>query len=296
MRVGVIENLFLVAALMSVTEKEGKKNSSLAIDLAEVGSNVGPKTDNVMDMLNEASDSSGENSTNRITLFPPSVIYLGDDTKEDKFKKGDKRPGEDIFADFVTLKNQCTHLLSPYLKPSEIKWDLLKGINLAGKSNADIQAAFQKENIRDHVFKNLCDQFAAMIAPFLGKEDRAIRLLLVRSSSSNHFGKLRDRYLEKNPVIESMNVSIPESKLYVKEGRGTTKLHEPIEVNGVKFVPAFNAWEIDNGRDDASKIDEDGDGVDNGVDMNAAEEGLNPELFSVEDSEGNSVEGEISLG
>lgn len=278
-KIGVNEKVYVAAAEVKINDKDQK---SLAIGFAEIGQEVNAKPANVLDLLNEGSDESGDSNLTNIIIFPPSVVYLGDSFDGTK-SKDDPRDGKDIFDDFVDIKNQLAHILKRFIPEKEIKFDLLKGIPVAGKDPAAIVAAFAKPAICAHIFKNLCEQFIAMITKYVGDQSKGSRLFLVRTSPTKHFGTIRKRYLGQNPFFEDNAISIPESKMYTKQTKGTTKLHDAVVVNEVAYVPNFNAYELKNNLDSGLPIQSD-DEDDASVDMGEESAGLSPELFDAGDS------------
>lgn len=277
-KIGVNEKVYLAAA--EVKEND-KKQKSLNIGFAEIGQEVNAKPTNVLDMLNEGSDATGDTNLTNIIIFPPSLVYLGDSFDGTK-SKGDAREGKDIFNDFVELKNQLVHILKRFLPEKEIKFDLMKGINISATTSPEqIMAAFTKENVANVVFNNLCNQFLAMAKSFIGDQSKGSRLFLVRTSQTKHFGTIRKRFLAENPFFESNAIAIPTSKMYTKKTKGTTKLHTEteVEIDGIVYVANFNAYELKNGLDSAAVISDDGDDSDSDVDMGEVSAGLSPELF-----------------
>lgn len=283
-KIGVNEKVYVAAAEVKTNDNDQK---SLSIGFAEIGQEVNTKPANVLDLLNEGSDESGDSNLTNIIIFPPSVVYLGDSFDGTK-SKDDPREGKDIFDDFVDIKNQLAHILKRFMPEKEIKFDLLKGIPIAGKDPSAIVAAFAKANIAAHIFKNLCEQFIGMLTKYIGDQSKGSRLFLVRTSQTKHFGTIRKRYLGQNPFFEDNAISISESKMYTKQTKGTTKLHDPVIVNDVAYVPNFNAYELKNGLDSGLPIQADED--DSSVDMGEESTGLSPELFDAGDSNEESSE------
>lgn len=281
-QIGVNQNVFLAQAEKSVNEET--KLVSLALGFSEVGTEVKEKgKGSALDLLNDSSDSSGESNITKVVLFPPSIVYQFDDTKNDAYKKDDPRPGKDVLEDFITLKNQCVHLLKRFMPEKQVKFDLLAGINLGNSTQDQIVAAFAKEPVRNAVFNNLCNQLSKQAEPFIGDQTKPSRLFLTRSSQTNHFGTIRKKFLDRNPFFEDQNVSIPESKMFTEQKKGTTGLHPAIEVDGRKFVPNFSAWELQKGLDSGAVISDDEEGTAEGVTLEDATAGLSPELFTVTD-------------
>lgn len=288
-KIGANEKIYL--SLVEKQTNEETKQFSLAVGFSELGTEVATKSNNPLDLLNDSSDTSGESNVTKVVLFPPSVVYLSDDSRNDKWKKDDPRPGKEVFDDFLTLKNMCSHILKRFMTDKEIKFDLLKGINVAGKSAEQIVQAFAKPEVRDHVFNNLIQQFTAMAEKFIGDQTKISRLFLVRTSMNNHFGTLRRKYLDRNPFFEDGTIGIKESNMYTEKKKGTTGLHEPIEIDGRQFVPNFSAYEIQKGLDSGAPIAADGEETeDAAISMDNAEAGLSPSLFTVGDEGTDSTE------
>lgn len=288
-KIGVNEKVYVAAAEVKENDKNQK---SLALGFAEIGQEVNAKPENVLDLLNEGSDESGDSNLTNIVIFPPSVVYLGDSFDGTK-SKDDPREGKDVFDDFVDIKNQLVHILKRFIPEKEIKFDLLKGIPINGKEPAAIVAAFAKLNIAEHIFKNLCGQFIAMITQFIGDQSKSSRLFLVRTSQTKHFGTIRKKYLGQNPFFEDTAISIVESKMYTKQTKGTTKLHDAVVVNEIAYVPNFNAYELKNGLDSSAPVQSDSDS-DDSVDMGDEAVGLSPELFDASSEAAGDNDGELS--
>ena len=242
MNIGVNENVLVAKA-----EKNDK--GTLEITFSQLGGDVKDKkkASSLAEQMGEGSDTSGNDGDGqRFMMFKPTITTFDD---PDKVKEG-----KDIFAAFMDLKNQLAHILLRFGTEKSVKFSPFAGTGVSLTDDAKLLAAMETEAVCEKVYENLVSQFMSQIKPFLNREDKLSRLFLVRKSADSNFSVLRKKYLGNQPFFEDMAIPVNVSKMYTKKTDKATSFHEPIEVEGIKYVPAFTEkYEIKNGLDDPSR-------------------------------------------
>lgn len=133
----------------------------------------------------------------------------------------DERPVKNIVEDIKNLRTQLTFILSHYTTTDNIEWDLYKGSDITTENQKDalVTAAGLKV-----VYDNLIDQFIAQMKDF-ADDSKLFRVILVRSSKKSHYPKLRDKYLNSNPFMESMDIPESQSKIGFTKNEVTNGLN-----------------------------------------------------------------------
>jgi len=240
-KVGVNENLVLSRA-----EKNDK--GTLVIAVREVGTEVKEKkVQSAADMMSDGSDATGSSGgEQQFLMFQPGVTKYDDPTQPEDGKK--------IMGSFIDLKNQLAHWLKRFVPESQIKFSPFSGVQINAADENAIFSALQTLAITEKVYANYVDQFLAQIKPHLNNEAKPGRLFLHRKSEASHFGVLRKKFLDNQPFWESMDIPVTSSKLYTKQVAGTTVHHEPVEIDGIKYVPNFSPYELKNKLDSTEVI------------------------------------------
>lgn len=249
LKIGVNDNV-----VISKAEKNDK--GTLVISIAELGTEVKEKKGSILDDMADGSDSSGSDSGTNFLIFMPNL------TKYEKDEAGNAvvEEGAVILKSFVDMKNQLAHFLSRFLTAKQVKFAPfagIAGVNLSDEK--DVIAKIATEAVAKKVYENYVDNFIKQITPFLNKQDKPSRLFLHRKSEASHFGVLRKKFLDNQPFLEGMDIPVELSKLYTKQTTATTKFHEAVEIEGVKYVPAFSTYELKNKLDNTEKVEGKGD-------------------------------------
>lgn len=238
--VGVNENVFPQDATLN-------DKGTLVFTLKEAGTAEVKKEElSAAAMLADSSDTTGDGdfSEGNFMFFMPGM--------EDYEKN--KKSGKDILADFTDLKNQLTHILKRFLTEKEIKWAPFAGVPINMNDDNDVFAKLEVLANVEKVYANFANNFITMITPFLKNQSKLSRLLLVRRSSESHYGTLRKKFLGNQPFLEDSAIPVNQSKLYTLKVEGkTTKFHEPVNVDGQLYVPAFSDYELKKGLDNPAK-------------------------------------------
>lgn len=132
---------------------------------------------------------------------------------------GEKRDGEQMLKLITGQKAILVELLRAFIDNPNI--DATKGIKVT-QDNAKV--LFTDQANVDLAYNNVVGQFVAMIAPFVGKDDQAIRVKLPRRSKKYSFAS----FPNFGPWVESMDIPKEASKL------------------------KWSNWEITNGKNDGS--------------------------------------------
>lgn len=163
------------------------------------------------------SNTAAEEKENDFLFFPPQA------TDRNKQPDTAKNNGTKI----KEFKDQLNAILMNYLPTNKIAWDSTKG---TGMTMENMDTKLTQQATLDQMYKNIVDQFIAMITPFLNNDKLLFRFLFVRSSPTKNFPALRRRYLDRQPFMEPMTVAKEASKL------------------------AYTKWEIDNKYNNPDKI------------------------------------------
>lgn len=230
-----------------VSKAEKNDQQTLVVSFKESGTEVKVKKElSVLEQMNEGSDATGSDGMGELNFmfFMPSMTKYGTEEAE---------TGENILKSFLDLKNQLAHILKRFMTEKEIKFASFAGVAVNAADPIDIYAKLSVKANVEKVYANYTDQFIKMVTPFLNKSEKPARLFLHRKNAESHFGVLRKKFLDNQPFFEGMEIPISASKLYTKQTDATTKLHEPIEVDGIKYLPKFTDYELKKGLDDTSK-------------------------------------------
>lgn len=206
--VGIHENVFVEA--VSIDAKD-----TIHITFNEVAK-AGKEKKSLFAMAASSEVENIDAGTN-IMLFPPTPPKEDStDTLEKKLKR--------TVGDINKVKGQCLHILEQFYTKTDLKDKMqpFAGLNM---SDANFETEVLKKEVLLAVQRNIARTFIEMMAPFVGKPEHAMRLLLIRQSEAKHFATLRGTYLDDQPFLEPMVIPKADSKL--------------------KFSP----WEIQNGYD-----------------------------------------------
>lgn len=142
-----------------------------------------------------------------VRLFPPLPPKEGNDRTEAKNV-------ELIGLDINKTRGILTHLLRGYLTSGQIKeaggLNPFRGITITKENYNQL---LQQKEVLESVHRNMATDFIALVKPFLNDPERLFRLLLVRQSKEKHFATFRGRFLEENPIWESMEIPKEASKV-----------------------------------------------------------------------------------
>lgn len=124
-------------------------------------------------------------------------------------------PVDRILTNIIDRKNVLTHILVEHgIDPV---WNPFEGTNL--NTEEEVKAGVTNEGILTMISQNLNNQFVAQMKTVSGVQLK--RVVVRRRSTASSYPALRDRFLDNNPFMESMDV----------------------ETTRVKFTD----WEISNG-------------------------------------------------
>lgn len=293
-KVGVNENVIVAKA-------EINDKGTLIVGVKELGVEIAEKKElTLAEQLAEGDDTTGADGfgMTNFLMFMPNLIAF------DKDENGNDVPaeGKDVLAGFIDLKNQLAHWLKRFMTAGQIKFSPFAGVAVDAANPDDIYAKIVIKANAEKMYSNYITQFVTQITPFLNQEAKTCRLFLHRKSEASHFGVLRKKFLENQPFLEdNINIPIEASKMYTKQVPGTTTEHEPIEKDGIKYVPNFSSYELKKKLDSTAIIEQPadpgapsqdveavtglfsgtGEGADGGVDASTL--GLGDATFKIEE-------------
>lgn len=206
-RVGIHDNILFHKAVKN-------DRGSLVVGIKQVG-DVNP----LAGLDSASDDSAGTGPENDFLFFPPQATNRDEqpDTHDNNMNK------------VKELKDTLTHILLRFMTADKIVWDTTKN---TGITPENINNKLTQQPVLDVMYKNIADQFIAMISPFLNNTEYLSRILLTRQSKAKHFPTLRKRYLKNQPFLEPMSI--------------------PKEASALKFTK----WELDNGMDNPEKVED----------------------------------------
>lgn len=108
------------------------------------------------------------------------------------------------------VKDPLDHILAVYLTVDNRKWDIYAG---TGINLENMEQKLTDQGTVNKIYSNIVDQFINMMKPFVGEKGKKVRMLFVRKNKGSHFPRLRTRFLDNHPFIESMEVPASASKL-----------------------------------------------------------------------------------
>ena len=195
-RIGITENVYIADVKMD-------EKNALLITFEETGKEDKVTVDNYFD--NIASDEVIETERGTIIrIFPPLP------PKADNGRTQEKNV-ELLVSDINKAKGIVIHILKVFYTMDDLRGKINPFASLPiDKDNFDVQV--QKKEILEGVHRNICKAFVDLIKPFLA-EKKPVRLLLVRQSQDKHYATFRNRYLDEQPFIESMEIPAAASKL-----------------------------------------------------------------------------------
>jgi hypothetical protein len=158
-----------------------------------------------------------EEDTSSITFWAPKL-------PEDKTKEGKERSalekGELVNSDIGRLKNQLQQILEQYMTKDKITWSIYDGAAMTEETY--YEDLLSQANL-DIIYKNMSEQFMAMMQPYLDKAEFPMRFKLARQSKDKHYARVPDRYIKDSPFIEPMEIPKEQSRIKwtayeIKEG------------------------------------------------------------------------------
>lgn len=215
-KVGINENVYLKSINI-----DAKNN--LEIEFEEVGAKI------LSPFQNIASDDVVESAPNlSIKIFPPLP------PKEDSDRTEEKKV-DMLLKDINKGKGIMMHIMKQYMTTDAMP-KLGGSVAYAGLliDENNFSQQIQKKEILEGIFKNQANAFKQAMAPYVGKQDLPMRLLLVRQNTDKHYASFRGQFLDENPFLESMDIK---------------RTNDP-KTNQSKVK--FTKYELDNGLDDGT--------------------------------------------
>lgn len=140
-------------------------------------------------------------------MFPPLAPF---ETKQDGTPVPLLDQVKQATDSIAEKKNILFQILSVYMTSDKIKLDIYRG---SGLDNNNFNALIIKKEMLQKVFTNLAEDFVALMTPYFGKDEHAVRLLLVCQSATKKYADFRSRFVKDNPFIENALIPIESSKL-----------------------------------------------------------------------------------
>lgn len=216
--VGIHENVILSKVMFN-------DKGRLTLVWRQVGEGQKEENDDPFAQMNAAEVIGTESNGSGIILWP---FKRPDDKAKDGKERTLKEIGELANQDVIRLRDQLTLILQQYMTKDQIKWSIFDGTAMTKETYYEDIAS---QNNLDVIYRNIGEQFMAMIQPYLDNDQFAMRLKLVRQSTDKHFAKMPDRYINQQPFIEPMEVPKEQSKVKWSDYEIKEKLNDGTPVS-----------------------------------------------------------------
>jgi len=160
-------------------------------------------------------------------IYPPKVTNLN----------GEQESMDAILKKIAELKDPLNMILQQFTTADKIRWDIFAG---TGVTMENLGEKITNQTVLDKVYANIVDQFISQMSPFMNSPKR-FRMIFVRQSQAKHYAKLRTRFLDSQPFIESMEIPASASKLKFTPYEITKGLNNPNPVGGAQTVSTQDA-------------------------------------------------------
>ena len=214
--VGINENVVIKSAVIN-----DKKRLELELVLA---GKEGTAKKSVFDTLLTARTAEDSTFNFKLNVFGPLLPNKPDQTNEQKIQL--------VGADLTKLIKQLSQILEQYMTVDKIDLETMdvQFANTGITDGASFESRILDQDVLNRIYDNITSRFVALIAPYTGKDEFALRLKLIRQSKDKHYATIPGRFITDNPFVEPMEI--------------------PLENSRVKFTK----WELDNGLDNGTPI------------------------------------------
>lgn len=187
-RVGIHRNL--------VIAKTGKnEKGSLTIGVKKMVDK------NPLEMLNKSTGSTNLSAEeHEFLIYPPKTTDFN----------GNKFDATGLVKEIANIVDPLSHIVLLFTTSDNLKWDILKGTGIVAENYNE--KIVQPETLAK-VYNNIVDQFIAMMKPYVGEQGKRLRGVFPRQSRAKHFPALRRRFLDRQPIFESMEVPEENSRI-----------------------------------------------------------------------------------
>lgn len=150
--------------------------------------------------------SEGTGGGTTITIFPF-------DSKKGAYPDAPEVDGPEMTNRIAQVRDVLYHIAQQYMTTDKITLGpkvMFEGTGITGEN---YNTRILLEDVQAKVYDNLVTEFSKIMAPYLDKDELAMRLLLVRQSVKKAYADYRRRFLNDNPFLEPMAVTKEASAL-----------------------------------------------------------------------------------
>lgn len=196
--VGINENVVIKAAVINDKKR-------LELELIEA-TKVGAVKKSVFDTMLTARTSE-ESTSFKLNIFGPLLPKKEDQSTEKKI--------ELIGNDFTKIVKQLSQILEQFIPVDSIDLDSLdiQFANTGIVDDSTLQARMLDQDVINRIYDNISTRFVALINPFVGSADNAVRFKLIRQSKDKHYASIPGKFISDNPFIELMTVPADQSRV-----------------------------------------------------------------------------------
>lgn len=217
-QVGIHENVILSKAAVS-------DKGRLTLYLRQLGEEK--KEADPFAQMNSTEIVGTENNSGALIMWP---FKLPDSKAKDNTVRTPEQVGELANKDVIRLRDQLTLILQQYMIKDQIKWSIFDGLGDT-ITKETYYADLASQNVLDVIYRNISEQFMAMIQPYLDKDEYPMRWKMPRQSKEKHFATLPGMYLGEQPFIEPMEVPKDQSRVKWSKYEKDQGLDDPTPVS-----------------------------------------------------------------
>lgn len=219
-RVGIHENLVVV--------KTGKnEKGSLVIGIKKMIDK------NPLEMLNASTGSTSFTpEEHEFLIYPPKTVDFS----------GNKLDDKQIMNEIGSIVDPLTHILMQYSTADKLSWDIMKN---TGITNENYREKITQQETLTKIYNNIVDQFISQMKAYVGEGGKRLRGVFPRQSKAKHFPALRKRFLDRQPIFESMEVPATATKIAFSKYELDNGLNVPDQVIPTQKISVADAEQAD---------------------------------------------------
>lgn len=220
-RVGVHENV--------VVTKVGKNDKgSLEIGIKKI------QTKSPLEMLGASTGSTSfAAEEHTFLIYPPKAVDFNGKPLDDK----------QVMNEIGNIVDPLRHIALQYTTEDKLgSWDIMKG---TGITNENYKEKVTQQETLTKLYNNIIESFIAAMKSYVGENGKRLRAVFPRQSKAKHFPALRKRFLDRQPIFESMEVPANASKVKFSDYEISNGLNVPDQVIPTQIVSVAEAAQAD---------------------------------------------------
>jgi hypothetical protein len=231
-KVGINENVYLAKAA---------RNDKGTLEVTWIDANEAVASESNADMKAELEENlfadwdKGELTYNENTGAGGRLMLFPFDSKPPMSDPGKVIDGTEMKNRIGSVRDPLSHILAGYMTKDKIQLrpaDIFRGTGI-DKDMPSYATKIMSEAVQEKVYSNIVDNFIEQITPFLDNPELTFRLKLPRQSKAKPYPSLPTRFISDE-----------------------TPFYEPTQVPKESSKVKFSKWEIDNGFDKDTVVEQ----------------------------------------